>query len=316
MNDGFYLMPISCLDTDLIEKHLKMREQLNKKAIEHKTHVIKRTIMIYVCAVLILTVYGCVPYCNYGGLPVAREEIVCDIAGGYKFLSWEGLDISTELEFMLNSFSNNNEKYFFVNAFRRNGKDFFNDFAYEGKTLKQYSDEQSVIGQQIDRLVQLIEHYGEILKYDKSILTTRGIPANDPYIKYEIGVVWTEEIYNKWKEYFNEIDPETLSRYIVNGDFLAEAAQRNYEDLTAKWAAISDKQTEAAKAFFEQHEATDVVLLKNAGVISGEINGKLYIIATREQLARLDEKIDISAFSFTLLPRADLYAAYPANNLS
>lgn len=310
MNDDILLEAISCLDTDLIEKHLKIREQLNKKAIEHKTHVIKRTIMIAVCAVLVLTICGCVPNSDYGGLPVAREEIVCDISGGYSYLKWEGLDISTELELLLNSYSNN-DKYFFVNAFRRNGKNFFIDFAYEGKTLKQYSDEQFVIGQQIDRLLQLIEHYGEILKYDKSILTTTGIPANDPYIKYESGVVWTEGIYNRWIEYFNEIDPETLSRYIVNGDFLADAAQRDYDEFIAKWAAMTDKQTEAAKAFFEQHEAADMALFNNAGVISGEINGKLYIIATREQLAGLNEIADISAFSFRILPRDDLYAAYP-----
>ena len=250
-------------------------------------------------------------------LPFLIDEIIwnagfTDDVSQYQYTNWKGIDVSTELELILEGYHPSGS-YYAINVFRRNGDDFFENFIYDGKTLQQFRDEQNVLGEKLDRLSILIEHYGEILKYDKNVLITTGIPTDDPDIIYEKGEIWPEWMYDKQVAYFNEIDPNMLSRYIVDGDFLYVDAERDYNKYYAEWITISSKMQLASEAFFSQNELTDVDLFQNAGIISGKVNGKLYIIVTREQFENLYKKMDLSMFSFSCMPRENFNLEYPTN---
>ncbi len=55
----------------------------------------------------------------------------------------------------------------------------------------------------------------------------------------------------------------------------------------------------------------DVAKIKDTGIIAGEVNDKMYLIATVKQLSELNDTVDVSSMCFTTMSRDDLYAAYP-----
>lgn len=248
-------------------------------------------------------------------LPVSIDMIVCggddtdtDDASMYIYTDWNGLDISTELAFTIN---NIDERYYAINVFRRNHKNYFEDFIYEGMTIEQYVYELDAIALYIEGLNELLGHYGEILKYEKGVLTTTGVPTDDPSIVYEKGEIWPEWRYDELIAYFNNIDPEMLSKYIVDGVFLSFEAEQDLDMYRSSQSDILKMIEDSSRAYFSLHEVADVDLFRKAGLVCGEVNGKLYIIVTRSQLETLSNKEEFSSFSYTCLLYEDLLAAYP-----
>ena len=248
---------------------------------------------------------------------VFESDLDFDLAGsGYGYTDWNHLDISTSLKQCFDYYHNNYEKLYAINIFRRDGKDFYTDYVYKGKTYTEYTQLTSYYGGMAVILEQLIVNYGEILKYDKETITVSGIPQDDMLVDpSDRGVRWSEEFYDRTVEYINEGFPDALSLYIVNGDFLSEKAQEDLDRILAEYYAYEDTISQMREAYFGSYEKDDVEVFKNLGYITGEINGKLYIIASQKDFEKLCENADITEFSFTMLSREDFYAAYPVSDI-
>ena len=234
----------------------------------------------------------------------------------YRYITWEGLDISRLLEYGFGLYGSYEDKYYVVNVFRRNGEYFFSDYLFEGKSYTEWSDEVLMASHKVSLVKQLLEREGEILKYGKEVITVTGIPTDDPTIyEFQKGVRWAESLYDQTVAKYNECDPEMLTRYIVDGDFLSELAESDLPLLEAEYKALKKKQYEMFDYFFQRHAPDDLALFESLGFKTDEINGKLYIFATIDQLRTLSGVGDMSAFSFTPLPRDDYLDAYPVSKL-
>lgn len=234
----------------------------------------------------------------------------------YSYTTWEGLDVSGLLEYGFELYKNQTEKYFVINVFRRNGDNFYSDYVYEGKTRKEWSDAALAVSHKASLVRDLINREGEILKYSKEVITVTGIPGDDPAIDdFNKGVRWAESLYDKTVAKYDECDPEMLSRYIVDGDFLSELAESDLVLLEAEYDELNNKLKEMREYYFQRHEEGDLALFELLGFTAGEINGKLYIFATYDQFCELSKAADMSQFSFTPLPRDDYLDAYPVSKL-
>lgn len=326
MNREILIDALEELDSGLIERYFEIKEKLRRKRIVTKNIV--RMTAVASCIAIILAVVSLV--LRFAVLPefsdrlnipieniVFESDLSSELVGSqYEYTNWNGLDVSTSLKACLEYYQDNNEKLYVINVFRRGGMDWFTDYVYKGKTYTEYKQLTSYYGGRAVILEQLIENYGEILKYGREIITVSGIPQDDMLINpSDRGVCWSEELYDITLEYINEGFPDALSLYIVNGDFLSEKAQEDLDLLLAEYYAIEDIISEMREAYFCNHKAEDVALFENMGYITGKINGKLYIITSQEEFAKLGENIDASKYSFLMLSRDDFYAAYPVSDI-
>ena len=90
--------------------------------------------------------------------------------------------------------------------------------------------------------------------------------------------------------------------------------EENQEEKDALWAQmklLNDKQKELIESYFCRHEQADIAYFQGLGYITGEINGKLYIIITYDQFLILSKNPDMRQFGFTALPREDFLDIYP-----
>ncbi len=255
--------------------------------------------------------------------PFSRENVLIvesftnsDSSSPYHYTIWEGLDISRLLEYGIDRYKDQAGKYFVINVFRRNGEHYFTDYVYEGKTYEEWADTKLMVAHKASLVRTLIQREGEILKYSKEVITVTGIPVDDPAIDdSEKGVRWAESLYDKVIDKYNSCDPEMLSRYIVDGDFLSELAESDLILLEAEYDALEEETKKKRAYYFQRHEEGDLGLFDSLGFTAGEINGKLYIFATLDQLRGLAAAADMSPFSFTPLPSNDYYDAYPVSKL-
>lgn len=255
------------------------------------------------------------PY-SLSNVLIVESYINASSTSPYAYTTWEGLDISNLLKYGIDRSKNQPDKYLAINVFRRNGDYFYTDYVYEGMTYKELENAILMASHKATLMQYLISKEGEILKYGKEIVTVKGIPTDDPLISdFDKGVRWAESLYDQTVAKYNECDPEMLSRYIVNGDFLSELAESDKALFEEEYKALRKKMSEMNLYYFQRHEAGDLALFESLGFNAGEINGKLYIFATFEQLLGLAGRADMSAFSFTPLPRSDYLDAYPVSDL-
>ena len=232
------------------------------------------------------------------------------------YAAWEGLDFSNLLRYEIDYYKNQPDKYLAINVFRRNGDDFYTDYVYEGTTCEELENAILMASHKATLMQYLISREGEILKYGKEVVTCDGVPSDDPLISvFDKGVRWAESLYDQTVAKYNECDPEMLSRYIVDGDFLSELAESDRVLFKEEYNALRKKQAEMYEYYFQRHEAGDLALFESLGFNADEINGKLCIFATFEQLRGLAGRADMSAFSFTPLPRSDYLDVYPVSDL-
>jgi hypothetical protein len=114
-------------------------------------------------------------------------------------------------------------------------------FVYNGKTIADYEaeayDERRVLP---DKLQQLLKE-GEVLKYGEALYTT-GTPD---------GEIWARDLYESKIAYYGT---ELLSKYIVNGNFLADQVAADLA-LAQNATAAQNAYDEAVSAFYSQTAA-------------------------------------------------------------
>lgn len=228
------------------------------------------------------------------------------------YSTWEGLDFSNLLRYEIDYYKNQPDKYLAINVFRRNGDDFYTDYVYEGMTYKELENAILMASHKATLMQYLISREGEILKYGKEVVTEKGVPTDDPLIDdFDKGVRWAESLYDQTVAKYNGM----LPRYIVDGDFLSELAESDKVLFEEEYNALKGKMSEMSQYYFQRHEAGDLALFESLGFNAEEINGKICIFATFEQLQGLAGRADMSAFSFTPLPRSDYLDVYPVSDL-
>ena len=158
--------------------------------------------------------------------------------------------------------------------------DYDMDFVYEGKTLDEYRLESEAENLYCNKLRELLQKTGEVLKYGELVYTT-GTPD---------GVKWTKEEYNKRVAYFTE---EVLAKYIVDGEFLKDKLQNDIKDF--KYPA-KNKYIEADRAFRKSISDNAVKILEAKGIkydnqphdfAYSYLNCPLIIYATAEEFKSL-----------------------------
>ncbi len=317
MNREILIDALEELDGGLIERYFETKEKLKKKRIGRKGFMrwsaVAACLVLCICAVIPIVMKYIKPVVlPDNGQTFDAEDLVFEgyvlVGSKYIYTDWNGLDTSSSLNFCLESNKKDTEALYAINVFRRNGKRVHVDYIYNGKTYTEIVEEMSYPRSQGEILKELILMYGEILKYGKEVVTVEGIPEDDMLvIPSDRGLCWPEEYYDRIVTHINENDPETLSRYIVNGDFLSEKAQEDFEMLSAECREYEKALAEMLKAYFCSYEPEDVAFFEEIGCVTGERNGKLYIIVSQEEFAKLSENDVISKYSFTLLPMEDFY---------
>lgn len=92
---------------------------------------------------------------------------------------------------------------------------------------------------------------------------------------------------------------------------LSEEDQEEKDALRAQMILLIDKKKELIESYFCRHEQADIAYFQGLGYITGEINGKLYIIITYDQFLILSKNPDMRQFGFTALTREDFLDIYP-----
>lgn len=243
-------------------------------------------------------------------LPTNEEDFA---ASGRKYVCWNELEVTEELENALRSnlsVDGNGARYLALNAFRRDGRllsakdgGFLSDFRYEGKTYAEFEAELLGLSEKKEHLLRL-QKEGEILKYGKDVLVSTGVPWDDIKIDAaDRGLVWAGEFYDNAVSYYNSFNPGFLSEYIVDGVFLSGKARDDLEYITNELFNTENKRKKYFDAYYSQHDPKDAGLFSDAGIISGEIDGLLYILITLDDFSRLAETCDCSGLTFSFLPR-------------
>lgn len=243
-------------------------------------------------------------------LPANEEDVA---ASGRKYVCWNELEVTEELENALRSnlsVDGNGARYLALNAFRRDGRllsaedgGFLSDYQYEGKTYAEFEAELLGLSEKKERLLRL-QKEGEILKYGKDVLVSTGVPRDDIKIDAaDRGLVWAGEFYDNAVSYYNSFNPGFLSEYIVDGVFLSGKARDDLEFIANELFNTENKRKKYFDAYYSQHDPKDAAFFGNAGLISGEIDGRLYILVTLDDFSRLAETCDCSGLTFSFLPR-------------
>ncbi len=266
------------------------------------------------------------------GLPTGRNDIRHGFPGAaiafYGIFNRNGIYIADELLHIINNIDLNNisyDTYIAVNVYRHASDIAIGNpaepldtayFTSNGKTHAEYQTEMYESQARIRRLTSLIEEGGEVLKYGKEVLTTTGIPKDDTAISSKVErEVLSAERYEEAIAYYNEDDPNFLDTYIVDGVFLEEQARIDKRALTTTPDILYSKMNKIHDALYSTHIDGDLEALLSTGVVAGECNGKLYVVATLNELFALDEKTDTSHFTFQCMSNEDFRAAFPVDFL-
>lgn len=334
MNREILIDALEDLDTGLIERYFEIKEKLKKKRIVTKS-VMRWTVsaacmVLIACTVIPLAMrISQIPDPPVVETTVTGEEVTTDLPvwdpnkvyyedyyGGftgsrYAFDNWNGLFVASNLQNMLDSYYDKTRMYA-INVFRHNDDSPMDNYVYEGKTYQDLVDEMKYPRGQFAVLDELLRIYGEILKYGKDVFTTTGIPEDDPLVSdaYK-GMAFSAEMYDGIVARMNEYDPTTVSKYIVDGKFLREKAQADCDAFLAEANALSNKQKELLDSYYCRYKTADVAYFEDLGFITGEINGKLYIIVSYDQFLSLSKNADMSQFGFAALTREDYLDIYP-----
>lgn len=231
---------------------------------------------------------------------------------GSSFSYWNELEITGKLERTLLNVRLNSEnasRYLVLNPFRREGQPlteeggFLSEYRYEGKTYAEYEEELRLLSERHTRLLRLRKE-GEILKYGKEILSTDGVPSDDIKIHEGYrGIIWTPEYYEDTVSYYNYFDQNFLNDFIVDGAFLAEKVENEIKLISDELEEIQEKENKYFDAYYSQHDQNDVAIFRDAGIVSGEIDGRLYIIVTYEAFSHLADVVDCNGLTFSFLPQ-------------
>lgn len=147
-------------------------------------------------------------------------------------------------------------------------------FVIDGKTIAQYEAKADQHKELIIKLQQLLKE-GEMLKYGKALYTT-GAPN---------GEKWDKAFYDKRIGYYGA---EILSKYIVNGKFLADKAAADLSHEQADTTA-QDEYSKAVSAFYSQTLDTAESVFSSEGIsCSVTENGKaILLFASADRFAGL-----------------------------
>ncbi|MBQ2242016.1 MAG: hypothetical protein II319_07745 [Clostridia bacterium] len=234
------------------------------------------------------------------------------------YVDWNGIEISESLDYLLMLYNQINiadKKHMFaINVFRRDERSFYENYLYEGKSYRQLCEQTTHPARQINVLRNLLE-YGEILKYGKDVIITTGVPQDEPIVEIR-GRRMMEKDYDRIVDLINYYDPLTLSRYIIDGVFLKDKAQEDYDTYCSVLNDFEDKVAEMRNAYFCRYKEKDVSTFEELGFITGEVNGKLYIIVSYDQLLSVSNSWKMIPFTFVPLPEDDFYEAYPISDIS
>lgn len=146
------------------------------------------------------------------------------------------------------------------------------DYEYNGRTLEEYASDKYSMNEDINKLVQLLDS-GEILKYGE-VLYTEGTPD---------GIKWPKEQYDYNVEFFGE---ESLSKYIVDGEFLRDQLTADIAELRKSYREAYD---EAEKAYL-RHISSEAVKQIEAQNIEYELRtspDRLVVYVTSEEFDSL-----------------------------
>ena len=124
-------------------------------------------------------------------------------------------------------------------------------FVYNGKTIAEYEAEFSEESELPNKLQQLLKE-GDALKYGEALYTT-GAPN---------GERWDKGFYEQRIAYYGT---EMLSKYIVNGNFLADQVAMDLP-LAQNATAARDAYNDAASAFYSQTVAAAASSFSAAGL--------------------------------------------------
>lgn len=111
-------------------------------------------------------------------------------------------------------------------------------FVYNGKTIAQYEDDAYYERRGLPEKLQQLLKEGDVLKYGEALYTT-GTPD---------GEIWARDFYESRIAYYGT---ELLSKYIVNGNFLADQVAADLA-LAQNATAAQDAYNEAVSAFYSQ----------------------------------------------------------------
>ena len=146
-------------------------------------------------------------------------------------------------------------------------------FVYNGKTIADYEAEayyeRSVLP---DKLQQLLKE-GEVLKYGEALYTT-GTPD---------GEIWARDLYESKIAYYGT---ELLSKYIVNGNFLADQVAADLA-LAQNATAAQNAYDEAVSAFYSQTVAAAVSAFSAKGLSCSVTGHGILFFASADRFARL-----------------------------
>ena len=147
-------------------------------------------------------------------------------------------------------------------------------FVYNGKTIAQYEAEASEQSELPNKLQQLLKE-GEALKHGEALYTT-GTPS---------GEKWDKDFYEKRIAYYGTA---LLSKYIVNGNFLADQVAADLKAAEADTAAAF-AYNEAVSAYYSQTSAAAASALSAAGLSCSvtEFGDAMILFASAERFARL-----------------------------
>lgn len=355
MNREILIDAIANLDGGLIERYYEIKENLQKKKINRKIMMKWALSAACVALVAFTVIPLALRFADIPELPidettVGGEEVTTDppedttieesiivdppvfdpenvIHQGHdnrlvgdsdlRYQDWNGIEISEDLYYLLMLYAQSNfadEKYMFaINVFRRDEMLFYDNYVYEGNSYKELSKQVGYSYRQIAVLQKLME-YGDILKYGKYVITTTGVPQDEPIVEIR-GRRMSEKDYDDVVAIINYYDPLTLSRYIVDGVFLKEKAEEDYDIYCSVCDDYENKVAEMRNAYFGRYKEKDVSTFEELGFITGEVNGKLYIIVSYDQLLSVSNSWKMIPFTFVPLPEDDFYDAYQVSDI-
>lgn len=126
------------------------------------------------------------------------------------------------------------------------------EFVYKGKTVKEYSAQLNYYYYDLDsKYYNLILEDGELLEMGRDRYLTKD-PNGNPWPDI-CGEPFTKQTYDNYVKYYGDM----LTKYIVDGKFLKEKAQADWDALKKKIEETNNLYEEACDAS-EKHTATQI----------------------------------------------------------
>ena len=153
------------------------------------------------------------------------------------------------------------------------------NFVYNGKTLKQYRDEEMEIWDNKESLRLQLLIVGDSLKYGEALYQT-GTPD---------GERWAEELYYRT---VSEIGEELISEYIVDGEFLKDKLEQDIRDLDNERMSLRQSYEQGCTAYRKNMFETAAEQINAQGIYLEtmySLDGpySLIIFATKDEFAAL-----------------------------